>query len=93
MPDWFLIKSYSDRTWTSLPEPNRNVYDQISIIPTWGIRRTLGNHFDYEAGLGLGYAYRFQFKENGYTYKGDGSTVLNLHLRIGYHFLKLLGLF
>ena len=58
MPDWFLIKSYSDRTWTSLPEPNRNVYDQISIIPTWGIRRTLGNHFDYEAGLGLGYAYR-----------------------------------
>ena len=86
MPDWFLINNDPEWKGMSLPEPDREIHDQISIVPTWAIRRTLGKHFDYEAGLGLGYVYRFQYKENGYTYKSDGGTILNLHLRIGYHF-------
>lgn len=73
-PDWFVISNYSDV----------KVFDQISIIPTWGIRRCLGEHFSYEAGFGIGYRYIFDdhigFDESG------GETAVNLHLRIGYRF-------
>jgi len=71
-PDWFVISNYSDVT----------VFNQILIIPTWGIRRCLGKHFTYEAGIGIGYRYVFDdhigFDESG------GETALNIHLRIGY---------
>ncbi len=75
-PDWFVIAK----------EDNITVFNQISIIPTWGIRRTLGKHFDYEAGIGIGYAYAFEKKIGIYTYEGDSGAVANIHLRIGYHF-------
>src|SRR6187399_3722739 len=42
-PDWFVISNYE---YSSL-------INQILIIPTWGIRRNLGTHFNYEAGVGI----------------------------------------
>lgn len=77
-PDWFLISSKGD--------DGMNMRPQISLVPTWGIRRTIGKHFNYEAGIGIGYAYAFEYKDNGYAYKADDATVANIHLRIGYHF-------
>lgn len=53
----------------------------ISIIPKWSIRRSIGNHFHYETGFGLGYRY---FLEKTYNEKGE--TAVDLHLRIGYNF-------
>ena len=58
--------------------------DQISLIPTWGIKRTIGNHFTFETGIGFGYRYIFA-KKVGYL-ENEGEAVLNLHLRIGYRF-------
>ncbi len=69
-PDWFVISNYD----------NLNIVNNVSIIPTWGIRRNIGKHFNYETGIGLGYRYIFDNQEN----KSD--AVLNLHLRIGYRF-------
>ncbi len=73
-PDWFIISDFD----------NRFVVPQVSIIPTWGIRRTIGNHFSYETGIGLGYVYYFAksvgFREN------EGEAAANLHLRLGYNF-------
>ncbi len=66
-PDWFVISN----------EDNINFISDISIIPTWGIRRNIGNHFNYEAGFGIGYVHYFE-EESGVT--------VNLHLRIGYRF-------
>jgi hypothetical protein len=44
-PDWFVISNNS----------NVIVYDQISIIPKWGIRRNIAeSKFNYELGVGLG---------------------------------------
>lgn len=77
-PDWFLISTNSDYKMFKRPV--------VSVIPTWGIRRTLGQHFDYEAGFGIGYGYAYKFTHNGYTYKAADGAVVNLHLRIGYHF-------
>ncbi len=73
-PDWFVI-SNADGLRT---------VNQLSIIPTWGIRRTLGQHFAYETALGLGYRYVFA-KKAGFS-ENKSETALNLHLRIGYKF-------
>jgi hypothetical protein len=73
-PNWFAISNYD----------NVEVAHQISIIPTWGIKRNLGNHFTYETGIGIGYRYIF-LKSIGY-FENEGVVVLNLHLRIGYRF-------
>jgi hypothetical protein len=73
-PDWFVISNYD----------NLKIVNQISIIPTWGIRRNIGNHFNYETGIGLGFRYYFA-KSAGYL-KDVSETALNLHLRIGYKF-------
>jgi hypothetical protein len=76
-PDWFVISS----------NENLNVYNQLSLIPKWGIRRSIANsNFNFEAGIGLGYRYYF-LKQYGYS-KNDGETALDLHLRIGYTFNK-----
>lgn len=76
-PDWFVISSKN----------NINVYNQLSIIPKWGIRRNIANsNFNFEAGIGFGYRFYF-LKQYGYS-KNDGETALDLHLRIGYTFNK-----
>lgn len=50
----------------------------------WGIRRNLGNHFNYETGIGLGYRYIFA-KSAGFL-ENKSEAALNLHLRLGYRF-------
>ncbi|MCG9792937.1 hypothetical protein [Flavobacterium algicola] len=73
-PDWFVISNYD----------NINIINDVSIIPTWGIRRNIGNHFNYETGIGVGYRYVFA-KQAGYL-ENESETAVNLHLRIGYRF-------
>ncbi|WP_394758600.1 hypothetical protein [Flavobacterium sp.] len=74
-PDWFVISNNS----------NVIVYDQITIIPKWGIRRNIADSkFNYELGVGLGYRQTF-LKKYGYL-DNKGETALDLHIRIGYAF-------
>ncbi|WP_235817882.1 hypothetical protein [Formosa haliotis] len=75
-PDWFTITNAEDI----------NFIGDFTIIPTWGIRRHIGNHFNYETGIGVGYG-RYLTNRDGYEYYGDKNVVaVNLHLRIGYTF-------
>lgn len=73
-PDWFVISNYG----------NLRVINQISVIPTWGLRRDIGKNFNYETGIGLGFRHYFA-KSAGYL-KDENEAALNLHLRIGYRF-------
>lgn len=73
-PDWFTISN----------EDNISITNQISFIPKWGIKRTLGDHFTYETGIGLGYEYYF-YKNEGYP-ENEGGIAVDLHVRIGYSF-------
>ncbi|RZK09618.1 MAG: hypothetical protein EOO46_13300 [Flavobacterium sp.] len=73
-PDWFIISNAD----------NLKVVNQISMIPTWGIRRVIGKHFNYEAGFGIGYRYIFA-KSAGYL-QDESEVAVNVHLRIGYKF-------
>ncbi|WP_245591244.1 MULTISPECIES: hypothetical protein [Aquimarina] len=65
-------------------DSNVNIVNNLSIIPTWGIRRNIGTHFNYETGIGIGYIHFFS-KNSGFT-KDKGEAAINLHFRIGYHF-------
>lgn len=73
-PNWFVISNYD----------NVKIANQISIIPTWGLKRNIGKHFTYETGIGIGYRYIFA-ESAGYS-KNEGEAAANLHLRIGYRF-------
>lgn len=65
-------------------DDNVEMVNNLSIVPTWGVRRNLGQHFNYEAGAGIGYVHFFA-KDAGFA-KDKGEVALNLHLRIGYRF-------
>jgi hypothetical protein len=73
-PDWFFISN----------EDNVNLISDISIVPTWGIKRNFGKHFNYETGFGIGYVHFFEEKNVIFDY--DDDIAVNLHLRIGYTF-------
>ncbi len=73
-PNWFTISN----------EDNIEVTPQITIIPKWAIRRTVGNHFTYEAGIGIGYQYIF-YKNAGYA-DNESTWAPDLHIRLGYTF-------
>lgn len=61
---------------------NAPVVSDFAIIPTWGIRRNLGKHFNYEAGIGVGISHTFA-ERAGYS-EDKTEMELNMHLRIGY---------
>jgi len=68
-PDWFVISNAS----------NAYVENQITIIPKWGIKRTVSNsNFNYELGIGIGKRYYFD--------SNDWETAADLLIRIGYTF-------
>ncbi len=73
-PDWFIISKFD----------NINVVDQVSIVPTWGIKRNIKKHLTFEIGIGMGYRHYFA-KSAGYL-ENFGELALNSHLRIGYRF-------
>lgn len=72
-PGWFSISNYE----------GVSVSSQVSIVPTWGIRRMIGNHFNYEAGIGLGVSHFFK---RNISYENKNEPAINLHLRLGYKF-------
>lgn len=67
-PDLFVISNYK----------NQRVNNHITIVPKWGLRRNIGENFDFEVSTGVGYIYDFDVKR--------GSGYLDLGVRIGYRF-------
>ncbi|WP_417871599.1 hypothetical protein, partial [Winogradskyella sp.] len=75
---------HPDMVIGSLPEYTVFISD-ITIIPTWGIRRNVGKHFTYETGIGIGYYHLFK-KDNVIIFDDRNGVAVNLHLRLGYRF-------
>lgn len=63
---------------------NVNFISDFSIVPTWGIRRQIGQHFNYETGIGIGYIH--YINPNNLSINGEADIAVNLHLRLGYRF-------
>lgn len=55
-PDWFVL---------NLDEKTTRLAD-LSIIPTWGLRRQLAENFNFETAIGIGYRVVY-FKENSFN--------------------------
>ena len=64
-------------------DDNVKVASDITIVPTYGIRRNIGQHFNYEMGLGIGYLHVI---EESYYILNESDVAVNLHVRIGYSF-------
>ena len=69
-PDWFVISN----------KDNINIISTLAFIPKWGIKRTLGNHFTYETGIGIGTFIVLN------KYEVENPVAIDLHLRVGYTF-------
>ncbi|KGO89581.1 hypothetical protein [Flavobacterium suncheonense] len=57
---------------------------ELHIVPTWGMKRNLSDHFNYELGAGLGY--RKVFETNLKQNNNNDDVAFYLHARIGYKF-------
>lgn len=73
-PDWFTIGD----------DDGVILIKDVSVMATWGIRRNIGKHFNYEIGLGFGYRYLFA-KDAGFR-KDEDETFVHIKARIGYRF-------
>jgi hypothetical protein len=73
-PDWIFFSNYA----------NRQGLSSITYIPTWGIRRHVGNHLCFEAGFGVAWQTVF-WKRLGYG-SNNTDVDLDLQLRLGYSF-------
>jgi hypothetical protein len=73
-PDWFIISNYD----------NIQTVPQVTIIPSWGLKRNLSSKFMYEIGAGIGYRH-INYKSIGYI-NNKNEFFPNLHVRIGYNF-------
>lgn len=80
--DFIALKTSYHPEFALFNTDDAPVVSDYAIIPTWGIRRNIGKHFNYEAGIGAGYSFTFA-ERAGYT-KDEGGFELNMHLRIGY---------
>lgn len=67
-----LRTSYQFFDTSEIEDDNQN---QVLVVPTWGIRRNIGNHFNYEAGGGIGLGYQKNIV-----------LAVYVNLRIGYRF-------
>lgn len=73
-PNWFLISNIE----------NAEVIPNISIVPSYGLRRNITGQLNYEFSFGAGYAYYF-VKNLGYS-DNILSLAMNLSFRLGYTF-------
>lgn len=69
-PNWFAISNYD----------NINLSNQISFVPTFGIRRNFGGNFNYEFKVGYGYGFSFGEKKN------TSGGYFDLGFKVGYDF-------
>lgn len=82
--NFIALKTSYHPEWALFNTDDAPVVSDFAIIPTYGIRRNIGEHFNFEAGIGAGYSYTFA-ERAGYT-KDESGIELNMHLRIGYKF-------
>lgn len=68
------------------PDWFTDITDQISIVPTWGMRREFWRDFDFEFGIGAGYKHKFFESALEKGGASSGEIAYNGHLRIGYNF-------
>lgn len=79
--NYFSLKnSYTSNLFIISSIENIIVNEQITIIPSWGMRRSIYKKIFFETGFGVGFKHLFQLN------KKNNKAILDIHLRIGYTF-------
>lgn len=83
-----LDVTYNPNSFTILDNSDRDleVFSQLRVIPTWGIRRTYWEHFTLETGAGLGYIQTFQSDDYYLDPDDEHLIALKIYFRLGYTF-------
>lgn len=81
--NFLSLKISYDPDFLVLSTTNRSTFvpNELSIIPTYGVRRNIGKKFNYETGFGLGY---LRILNNNFA--DNSGLAMNLYLRIGLGF-------
>jgi hypothetical protein len=80
-----LLTSFASTRTAIVNTKDFEVAPFISIIPEYGIRRSIGKHFYWEGSVGVGY--RHNFLDKSYTYSVDENEVMiDVQYKIGYIF-------
>lgn len=83
--NYFSLRSaYYPDSFTIGNDGGYNFVPELNIVPTWGMRRNLGNHFNYELGGGIGY--RKVFETANKQNSNNEDVAIYIHARIGYKF-------
>ncbi len=66
-----------------------NIHPMIYVIPSYGLRRNIGKHFNFEAAFGIGYGWAFEkykLNNNKTQRRTDKGSLTNIRLAFGYVF-------
>lgn len=74
-PDWLVFNTSNNTRTVGANE--------LSIVPTWGLRRSFGKNLTFETGFGLGYG---RILDSSVT--DANSLIGNIHLRFGFDFKR-----
>ncbi|TKC00669.1 DUF3575 domain-containing protein [Pedobacter cryophilus] len=80
---WGLQMRYSPNLFVVNDKYIDNDREILTISPKYGLRRTLGNHFNLETTVGFGYGYEFNKYPN---YPDGGFFSIEATIRVGIHF-------
>ncbi|MEO8255227.1 MAG: hypothetical protein ABI554_12675, partial [Flavobacterium sp.] len=80
-----LLTCFHSSKTALINSKNFEVAPSISIVPEYGIRRNVGNHFFSEYSGGIGF--RHDFINKNYVYKEDKNGInFDFQLKFGYIF-------
>ncbi len=70
-PNWFVISS----------EDHLEILPSIGVIPSYGLRRSFAQNFNYEFKVGFGYGFLLNS-----PFEANSGTMANLSFKVGYDF-------
>lgn len=83
--NYFSLRSaYYPDSFTIGNDGRYHFVPELNIVPTWGMKRNLGDHFNYELGGGIGY--RKEFEKSDAMNANNQDVTAYIHARIGYVF-------
>jgi len=81
-----LMVNYAGGWGAIKPSQIDDIPDFIHIIPTYGVRRTLGEHFNYELGGGIGYTFTSGYNHYNHKHRSEDKVLVYLRARFGFDF-------
>lgn len=80
--NYFSVQMRYSPDWFNISNDNLQLYDEISLIPTFGIRRNFGDRFNYEFKIGYGYKYTFNVNKG----QNVSNDAFDIGIKVGYDF-------